>query len=194
MTLNQDHLEKPTTGAASSTGISPGQWIVIWFSLGLVLISGLVSCTQDEPPARADRPDSAVGSRSIPFRNDGELAFVSRETGDTLATITIEIADSPAERQVGLMYREEMTWDQGMLFIFDHEALQSFWMKNTDLALDIVFVSSGGRIVTIHENAASRTTAPYQSTGPGIFVVEIRAGFSQRFGVKVGDMIRWHRL
>jgi uncharacterized protein len=124
------------------------------------------------------------------FTKEGELTFFDSQ-GGTITKIDIEIADTEYERQLGLMFRDEMLEHQGMLFIFPYETMQSFWMRNTRISLDIIFVNRGKRIVTIHQGTDIFSDQSYPSTEPAQYVVEVIAGFTQKYNVKEGDTIDW---
>ncbi|RJP56783.1 MAG: DUF192 domain-containing protein [Ignavibacteriales bacterium] len=130
------------------------------------------------------------GYQQFDFRKDGELTFQNSE-GKFISKIDVEIADDLVERAVGLMYREKLEFDQGMLFIFPTEEYQSFWMKNTVLPLDILFVNKKMEIVTIHRDTTPFAETSYPSTAPSIYVVEVNAGYTEQFGIKEGDKISW---
>lgn len=127
----------------------------------------------------------------IPFRKQGELLFTSQVIGDTLAVIDIEVADNNQLRARGLMYRRLLPENAGMLFIQDMEEMQSFWMKNTYIPLDIIFVNREKEIVTIHANTTPLKEWNYASTEPALYVVEVNAGFSNRHNIGVGDRIEF---
>jgi uncharacterized membrane protein (UPF0127 family) len=126
---------------------------------------------------------------NIPFDKQGELAFISRATSDTLALIDIEVADTDFLRNRGLMFRESMPENAGMLFLMRFEEIQSFWMRNTYISLDMLFVNAEKEIVTIHANTQILSDRSYTSSLPALYVVEVNAGFSQRNNVHVGDKI-----
>ena len=123
------------------------------------------------------------------FRKDGELRFIDSKTNDILATINIEVADSDAEREQGLMYRESMAENEGMLFLMGAEALQSFWMKNTIISLDILYADSDRRIVSIHKNCKPYSLDQIPSGQPASYVVEVNAGYCDKYGIEPGDLI-----
>ncbi|MBN1213559.1 MAG: DUF192 domain-containing protein [candidate division Zixibacteria bacterium] len=129
----------------------------------------------------------------LDFEKEGELIFTDKN-GDTLVSIDIEIADDDAERRIGMMFREDMEEEQGMFFIFPAEEIRSFWMRNTYLPLDMIFINRDNDIVTIRKNTVPLTENSYFSTGPAIYVIEVNAGFADRHGVRVGDRISWQRL
>ena len=100
----------------------------------------------------------------------------------------IEVADEPLERQRGLMHRKKMSEDRGMLFVFDNEGRRSFWMQNTPLPLDLLFISSSGRIKAI-EQGEPFSTASIAPDVPARFVLELNAGTAQKLGIKIGDRV-----
>jgi len=124
------------------------------------------------------------------FKKEGELTFYSAEN-EKKATIDIEIADTDFDRQLGLMKRKSMEENQGMLFIFPFERGQAFWMRNTLISLDMIFVSAQKEIVTIHKNTKVLSDQSYPSTKPAMYVIEVDAGFSDRHNIKEGDKISW---
>jgi hypothetical protein len=101
----------------------------------------------------------------------------------------VEIADDEAERQKGLMYRPPLADDRGMLFQFEAAKEQSFWMKNTPSSLDIVYVATDGRIVSIASHATPFSETPLPSYGAANGVLEVRAGRMAEIGAKAGDRI-----
>ena len=104
----------------------------------------------------------------------------------------VEIAKSSAEREKGLMYRENMDKDKGMFFIFDKEGLYPFWMKNTLIPLDIIWIDGNNKIVFIGENAQPCKTLICPITNSSViakYVLEINANISKNIGLKVGDFV-----
>jgi uncharacterized membrane protein (UPF0127 family) len=102
--------------------------------------------------------------------------------------ITAEIAQRPAERQRGLMFRESLPPDHGMLFIFPAETVQTFWMRNTTLPLSIAYADSRGRIVRIAD-LAPLDERPVTSVGPARYALEMNRGWFQAHAVVAGDRI-----
>src|SRR3989344_164444 len=105
--------------------------------------------------------------------------------------VQVEIADEAAEWQQGLMFREELGADKGMLFIFGEEMTQRFWMKNTLIPLDMVFIDADNVIVDIQEAEPCRTESciVYVSAAPAQYVLEVNKGFSTANGINVGDLL-----
>ena len=126
------------------------------------------------------------------FKKEGELVFLKKD-GNEISRIDIEIADNDERRMTGLMYRTKMDENRGMLFIFPYEDLQAFWMKNTVISLDIIFVNSKKEIVKIHRNAIPYSEDSYVSGEPAQYVVEVNAGYTSKNGIEEGDKIAWDR-
>jgi hypothetical protein len=124
------------------------------------------------------------------FTKEGELTFTD-SLGTLKTKIDLEIADNDYERQLGLMNRKEMKENEGMLFIFPTLQPQSFWMRNTLISLDIMFVNDQKEIVTIHKDTKILSDTSYPSTQPSIYVVEVLSGFAERHNIRVGDQINW---
>jgi len=102
-------------------------------------------------------------------------------------TFEIELADTPKSRADGLMFRNQLAPDAGMLFDFKEEREVSFWMRNTFIPLDMIFVAADGTIMNIHANARPQDETSIPSGFPVRFVLEIPGGRSAEIGLKVGD-------
>lgn len=123
------------------------------------------------------------------FRKEGTLRFISDTT--LLKQIDIEVAKGQKEIQRGLMFRQSMQGGQGMFFLMPGEKPQSFWMLNTYIPLDIIFVNSDLEIVAIQANAQPRSTNRLPSLQPARYVVEVVAGFCAGHGIREGDRVQW---
>lgn len=124
------------------------------------------------------------------FQKEGELTFADLLNNQKIK-IDIEIADTDYDRQLGLMKRVSMEEKQGMLFIFPDDTMQSFWMRNTLISLDMIFINSNKQIVTIHKNTKVLSDQSYPSTAPARYVLEVNAGFTDKYNINVGDKISW---
>jgi len=102
-----------------------------------------------------------------------------------------ELATTSAQLAQGLMYRQELGADRGMLFVFPEVTQTSFWMKNTLIPLDMIFIGADKRIVSIVENAAPQTTTPRSAEGPFQYVLEIEGGRSAALGIRPGDEVEF---
>lgn len=103
---------------------------------------------------------------------------------------SVELATTPEKQQLGLMYREQMDDDHGMLFVFPSENFRSFWMKNTRISLDIFYFDNELKLVSVSENTPpcrSESCPSYPSAGPARYVLELNAGKAAQLGVKPGD-------
>ncbi|HEX3883064.1 MAG TPA: DUF192 domain-containing protein [Stellaceae bacterium] len=116
----------------------------------------------------------------------GQLTIVTAK-GDL--RFTVEIATTPAQHEQGLMYRHHIDPGTGMLFDFGHPTTTAFWMKNTLIPLDMLFVGADGRIVNIHERAVPMSEETIPSAGPVRAVIELNGGASARLGIKPGDRV-----
>ncbi|WP_247232418.1 DUF192 domain-containing protein [Telluribacter sp. SYSU D00476] len=130
---------------------------------------------------------AGAGSSTPTFTKEGEVVFISG--GAAIKKIDVEVAENEAERNQGLMYRSYMPDSVGMLFIFEQSEPQSFWMKNTIIPLDILYVNENKEIVYIHKNTTPYSEQSLPSYENAQYVVEVNAGFTDRYGIKVGDSI-----
>jgi uncharacterized membrane protein (UPF0127 family) len=102
---------------------------------------------------------------------------------------TVELALTPAQQQLGLMYRRELAPDAGMLFVFPQPQPTAFWMKNTLIPLDMLFIAADGRIADIHERAVPLSEANIPARVPVKAVLELNGGTVARLGIKPGDIV-----
>ncbi len=146
----------------------------------LLLVAG---CTSDDSGQVIEAPE-------IEFRADGLLEVV-RPDGSILTTLVIEIAEGDSARARGLMQRTSLPARGGMLFLDNEEKIQTFWMKNTPLPLDLIFVDADSQIVSIAKRARPFTEQTISSTGPALYVLEVNGGFADRYGIDESMRIRW---
>ena len=161
----------------------------------LFVLSTLVACNhapERKPLSVNKKPlvDVQYSLENPPkFQKEGELQFVRANVDTLISTINIEIAANDRDRALGLMYRPFMETNNGMLFLFENETMQSFWMRNTVISLDMIFVNSVREIVTIRKNTPTLTDESFPSDAPAMFVVEVVGGYCDSIGVEVGDKI-----
>jgi len=103
--------------------------------------------------------------------------------------VTVEIVSTPEAQRRGLMWRTELAADHGMLFVFDGDAERTFWMKNTPLPLDIIFINADREIVSIAENTVPYSLTQIPSAAPAMYVLEVNAGFSRKHGIAPGGPV-----
>ncbi len=112
------------------------------------------------------------------------------ETARGEVRFKVELALTPAEQQQGLMHRRSMPASSGMLFIYPRAGILGFWMKNTLIPLDIIFIGDDNRIVDIHENAQPLSLRNIAPTEAARSVLEINGGLSVKMGIAIGDRVR----
>ncbi len=118
---------------------------------------------------------------------------VTTKEGKELA-VRVEVADTPGKRKLGLQYRSELDEGQGMLFLFPVQEIQSFWMKNTPISLDLIFINSQRKVVGIIHEAVPFSTTLRSIATPSRFVLEIKGGLSRQSGIDVGDTVRFEGI
>jgi len=193
--VNIREKDRPKAGIYTNYRMFKGK-LFIYMALTLVVI--LVIAVIYNPNRIAKRMlqnpknSAAVTSSEPQFVKQGELTFVKPDS-TVIVRIDIEIADDEAKRETGLMFRRQMELNHGMLFIFEDEDLRSFWMKNTYLPLDILYLNAQKKIVRFHENVATLDERPIPSDFPAKYVVEVLAGFCALYNIQVGDGMTFAR-
>lgn len=140
--------------------------------LRTLLLAAALSATscKSEPPAP---PQAEPGVVRMPIGSE---------------TFTLEVADTPAKQQLGLMHRKSLPRDRGMLFVFEDERERSFWMKNTHIPLEIIYADARGKVVSVKQmKPLDETSTP--SDGPAKYAVELNQGTAQRLNVRPGDVL-----
>ncbi len=139
----------------------------------VVLIFGMVACSGTKVDGQWASPR-------------GEVVFPDR------TRVIVEIADTDARRQRGLMFREQMAPTDGMIFLFDEPGNYPFWMKNTLIPLDMIWLDRDARIVWIAESVPPCKADPcpsYDHQGQALYVVEVVSGFAKQHKLKIGDRL-----
>ena len=136
------------------------------FCLALLLLSSASACS-----SKAETTD----------------VYFRKKDGTTTPVISSEVARTGGQIQLGLMYRKEMAASQGMLFVFGSDKPRSFWMKNTYLELDMIFVNSEMQVVSITRRAVPLSETPRKSEAPATYVLEVLGGSAHAWGLEKGD-------
>lgn len=136
--------------------------------------------------AAACRPRRAEESREIVF--DKQVVRVLRQKSGPVP-LTVEIADTNAKRERGLMYRTQIGEGEGMLFLFPKARVMTMWMANTPVSLDMLFIAKNGKIDEIAEAAVPFSRDVIYSSRKVSGVLELKAGAAERLGIKVGDTV-----
>ncbi len=159
--------------------------------LAIPLIALLTMAALAFGGCRREEGKLPVVRTEIPFRPEGTLDFINPE-GELLSTIEIEVAEGDSSRTRGLMERRSLPPRSGMLFIMDEDTVQHFWMRNTPLPLDILFVGADSQVVNIIRRTRPFSDSLLSSTGPAKYVVEVRAGFTEQAGINPGARLHWN--
>ncbi len=126
-------------------------------------------------------------------KEPGAQVVLFTRGGDEIR-VSVEVADTPDALARGLMYRTELAPDHGMLFLFDQERSHPFWMKNTPIPLDMIFLSPNRTIVALHENAEPFSVVPIDSKVPSIAVLEVKGGFVAAHKIAIGDRVDYRNI
>jgi len=119
----------------------------------------------------------------------GPCVAIVAPNGKEQAQVRVEVADTASERETGLMYRSHLDDDAGMIFVFGDPARLSFWMKNTEIPLDMIFADADGKIVGIVADAAPYTLTPRTADADASYVLEVNGGFCARHHIAAGDKL-----
>ena len=138
-----------------------------------------------------DKAETKVLTREITFKKEGELLIKKAENDSILAKLDIEIADDEYQIQTGLMYRKSMESNRGMLFVFKYERPLTFYMKNTEIPLDIIYISRSKKIVNISKNTKPFDNTTLASVEPAMYVLEVNAGLTDTWNLIPGDKVDW---
>lgn len=137
---------------------------------------------------------AAIASATLPLAACADDSHLVLHTATGDHTFTVEVVDTAEGRARGLMYRQELADDAGMLFDFKEERPVSFWMQNTFIPLDMVFIAADGTVKTVHENARPFDTTSIPSGAPVQYVLEIPGGRSTEIGLAPGDRVEHDRI
>lgn len=148
----------------------------------------LTGCGSDSEREGAAKPSGQQNGRTLNYT--ASVDFIDNE-GNTISTVKVAVADDDESRSEGLMDVFELPRDSGMLFIFEDESPRSFWMANTPLSLDILFVNSEMEIIRIHRNTAPYSQDNILSDGPAMYTIEVNAGYTQRHDIMEGMSVRF---
>jgi uncharacterized membrane protein (UPF0127 family) len=139
----------------------------------------------------SDEPSPIPQGRTLDYVSTVHFLDID---GEVITTIEAAIADTDLKRSEGLMNVRNMPADKGMIFLFDDEAPRSFWMANTPLPLDIIFVDANWEIIRIHQSAPAFTERNFESGAPAKYVVEVNGGFTMRHDIREGMRIEFSMM
>ena len=156
-------------------------FLILAFGL---LVLNLASCKKDK---------KKVEQTEISFKKEGELTII-KASDSTEINLDIEIADTEFDTQTGLMYRESMEKNQAMLFVFDDVSERYFYMKNTQIPLDLIYIGANKTIVSFQKNAKPFDEHSLPSNAPAKYVLEVNADLVDVWGLSAGDKIEYHAI
>jgi len=143
-------------------------WLVLLLSLSVSALSN---------PVTAQTPQSLPDSRLVIETKDGKVPF------------TVEVATTPKQREIGLMYRHSLAADRGMLFVYERSGPVAIWMRNTFIPLDILFLDDEGGIIHIQQRAVPQSLQTISAGASTRAVLELRGGSAARHGITRGDRV-----
>lgn len=158
-------------------------YLLLLISFVLSSLFSISACNDNQQQSEHQTEESI---RELDFT--GQVSFIKDE-GDAISTIKVAVADNNQSRSEGLMNVTELPDDSGMLFIFENDQPRSFWMANTPLPLDILFINSDMSIVRIHRNTQPYSQESIQSDAPARFVVEVNGGYTIEHDIREGMSI-----
>lgn len=145
-----------------------------------VFIPVCISCGNNDTPER----ETERSSRTITPTHT--VGILSEDRQERVAEVNVALAQTESERNMGLMEVYDMPFDTGMYFIFDDERERSFWMVNTPLPLDILYMDSNDQIIRIHTNTTPYSDRQIRSGSPAQYVLEVNAGFVSEHDIREG--------
>jgi uncharacterized membrane protein (UPF0127 family) len=163
--------------ASSRSRFYSGLTIIAFIVLGLLLFVGPMMPREQLPPAGGVEKEGPAQPLSIVTADGRTHAF------------NVEIAATDSQKERGLMFRKQMAEDHGMLFVFAAPGERNFWMKNTEIPLDIVYIEADGTIHHIAHDAKPQDLTPLPSQGAVMHVLELNGGLTARMGIKEGDVV-----
>ena len=169
-------------------------WIMRIIISILAVLFMVSACSQAGESARNNDSgiDNVQEGSALPQSPAGlDLVALEVKSGDKTHKFTVEMARTDKEQARGLMYRTELADNMGMLFPYDQPQILSFWMKNTLISLDLIFIREDGTIANIAAEAEPYSLESLKSEEPTVAVLEIAGGLAEELGIKAGDIVTW---
>lgn len=155
-------------------------------SLLILSIALIFACNSDSD--ETSRENSGAIARTLNYTAVVHFK-TSPDSEDFISSVDVAVAESQIARQEGLMNVYDLPQDNGMVFIFEQQQELSFWMANTPLSLDIIFVNEDMEIVRIHSNTPPHSQQQFRSGAPALYAVEVNAGYTARHDIQEGHYI-----
>ena len=155
--------------------------------------AALVACSPQTQAGAASEPTESAPAPAASVHPVSGLAVIplTVTSGDERIAFSVEVADTPEAQARGLMFRTELGDNEGMIFPYDGTRAQSFWMKNTPLPLEIIYIGPDRRISNIAAETEPYSLDPVYSVGPVLGVLELRGGRAAELGIEPGDLVEW---
>ena len=155
--------------------------------------AALVACSPQTQAGAASEPTESAPAPAASVHPVSGLAVIplTVTSGDERIAFSVEVADTPEAQARGLMFRTDLGDNEGMIFPYDGTRAQSFWMKNTSLPLDIIYIGPDRRISNIAAETEPYSLDPVYSVGPVLGVLELRGGRAAELGIEPGDLVEW---
>ena len=153
----------------------------------IIVAAALATCIL----ASCNNEKKQVKKVEVEFKKEGELILRKSISDSIVAKLDIEIADTDYDVQTGLMYRNSMATNQGMLFVFPTMRERFFYMKNTRISLDLIYLDNNRTIVSFQENARPLDEASLPSEVPAQYVLEVNAGLAEKWILEIGDQMEY---
>ena len=157
--------------------------------LAIAVAAAIAACAPHQAPGAPAPEATALG---VPQTGLEEVKLTITSDG-AVHRFTVEVARSPEEQAQGMMNRQSLDPDRGMLFPYDPPEMASFWMKNTLIPLDMIFIRADGTIARIEENVAPLSLEPVPAGEPVAAVLELAGGRSAELGIGPGARVEWQR-
>ena len=155
--------------------------------------AALVACSPQTQAGAASEPTESAPAPAASVHPVSGLAVIplTVTSGDERIAFSVEVADTPEAQARGLMFRTDLGDNEGLIFPYDGTRAQSFWMKNTPLPLDIIYIGPDRRISNIAAETEPYSLDPVYSVGPVLGVLELRGGRAAELGIEPGDLVEW---
>ena len=167
--------------------------LILAIGIGLIVLASVLPYFTRGKQSKVEIQTSDIQVQEPPFTHEGNLSFF-KKTGEQIADFEVELAQNPLETELGLMYRKTMAQNRGMLFIFPDVQMRSFWMKNTYIPLDIIYLDAEKQVVSISKNAQPLSEESRPSEAPAKYVLELNAGVCDQKNIQKGDYITFEVL
>ncbi|MBQ0767714.1 MAG: DUF192 domain-containing protein [Bizionia sp.] len=158
---------------------------IVLMALSTCFVLTTVSCKEE---------NKVIKQVEVSFKKEGDLTLLKKGTDSIIKNLDIELALTQTERDLGLMYRNSLADNQGMLFVFPNSEPRSFYMRNTHIPLDIIFLDENKAIVSIQRDAKPMDESSLPSGGAAQYVLEIKGGLSKKWNLDEGDRIEFSAL